>query len=293
MEPLPEVFAGRAFSVREAADHGVPVTQLRRNSLVIPFRGVRAPTDGVGDLDALCRAYSERMPEGQYFSHLTAARLRGLWVPRRFELGEPLHVSVTATARAPRIPGVVGHHIEPEDAEWSLLRGLPVASPLEAARLLAPTLSIDALVVVLDSLQRRRGRLVSEEQLIYMLAKHGGQRGVRKLRAAFALSRAGVDSPKETDLRLGLVRAGMPEPEVNALISRPGQRDRYGDLVVRKWGVVIEYEGEQHQSDRVTYVGDIARYEELAADWNFVRVTREHLGDFRAILARIHLARRQ
>lgn len=293
MEPLPETLAGRAFSVREADAEGVPVTRLRRVGLVTPYRGVRAPVGQLTDLESLCRAYVERMPGGQYFSHLTAARLRGLWVPTRFQLGEHLHVSVTDTARAPRIPGVIGHHVDPDRADWSMLRGLPVASPLEAARMLAPMLDIEALVVLLDSLRRRQGRLVSEGQLLYLLAKHGGQRGVRKLRAAYELSRAGVDSPMETKLRRGVVRCGLPEPEVNAVISKPGHPTRRGDLVWRRWRTVAEYEGDHHQSDRGTYVGDISRFEELAADWSFVRVTREHLSDFPAIAARIRLARRQ
>ncbi|WP_210413804.1 hypothetical protein [Protaetiibacter larvae] len=258
-----------------------------------PFRGVRAPADGERDLESLCRAYVERMAEDQYFSHLTAARLHGFWLPSRFQLGEPIHVSVTDTARAPRIPGVVGHHVDPDRAAWTWLDGLPVAVPLEAARMLAPALSIEALVVVLDSLRQRSGRLVSEPELLYMLAKHGGQRGVRKLRAAFALSREGSASAKETTLRRGVVRAGLPEPEVNALISRPGEPERYGDLVWRRWRVVAEYEGVQHQSDRGTYVGDITRFEELSPEWSFVRVTKEHLADFRAIAVRILRARRQ
>ncbi len=57
-------------------------------------------------------------------------------------------------------------------------------------------------------------------------------------------------------------------------------------------GVVVEYEGEHHQSDRSTYVGDIARYEELGSDWRFVRVAKEHL-DIPAVVRRIHLARCQ
>lgn len=293
MEQLPDALQGRAFSVQEAAAFGVPVSRLRRRELETPFRGVRAPAGELDDLESICRAYATRMPERHYFSHATAARLRGLWLPAALEMSSPLHVTVTGTARAPRIPGVVGHHIEPDRADWSMLGGLPVASALESARTLAPTLGIEALVVMLDSLRRRQGRLVSEEQLTYMLAKHGGQRGIRKLRVAHALSRSGADSPMETRLRRGLVQRGLPEPLVNPVISRPGHRERRGDLVWPRWRVVVEYEGGHHQSDRTTYVNDISRYEELTADWSFVRVTYEHLADLRTVVSRIHRARRQ
>lgn len=290
---LPDALQGRAFSVREAAAAGVPVARLRRRGLETPYRGVRAPAGELDDLESRCRAYATRMRPGQFFSHVTAARLRGLWVPSEFTPDEPLHVSVTATARAPRIPGVVGHHIDSDRVDWSFVRGLPVATPLEATRMLAPALGIEALVVVLDSLRRREWRLVSDKALVYMLAKHGGQRGVRKLRAAYALSRSGSGSAMESRLRRALVQRGLPEPEVNPLISRPGRPRRYGDLVWRRWGVVVEYEGSHHQADRSTYVDDIRRYEELAADWSFVRVTHEHLASLPTLISRIHLARRQ
>ncbi len=293
MQPLPPELERRAFSVREAAAAGVPVSHLRRRTLATPFRGVRTPADADDDLLAMCRAYAARMPDGHYFSHLTAARLRGLWLPMSYRRGEPLHVTAIDTGRAPRIPGVVGHHIDEDRSEWSLLSGLRVASSLEAARTLAPTLGVEDLAVVLDSLRRRSGRLVSEEQLLFMLAKHGGQRGIRRLRAAYSVSRSGADSAMETRLRRGLVLRGLPEPLVNPVISRPGRRERFGDLVWPRWSVVVEYEGTHHQADRDTYVDDISRYEELADDWSFVRVTREHVRDFPRIISRIQLARRQ
>lgn len=292
MEPLPPELRD-PFSVAHAASLGIPVTRLRRKALVTPYRGVRMDAPGPFGLEPRCRAYAARMPDDHYFSHLTAARLWELWLPTRFDEAEPLHVTVPHPGRAPRIPGVVGHHIDAERAECARLRGLPVATPLEAVRTLAPSLGIRPLVVLLDSLRRRGRPLVSDDQLLYLLAKHGGQRGVRRLRVAFDRSRAGSASAYETRLRLALVDAGLPEPEVNVLISRPGRRRRYGDLVLRSWGVVVEYEGEHHQGDRGTYVGDIARYEELASDWRFVRVAKEHLADIPAVVRRIHLARCQ
>jgi hypothetical protein len=293
MESLPPELLGRAFSVREAVELGVSDDRLRRRSLTRPFYGVRAPLGGPTDLESRCRAYLPRMSPGQFFSHLTAARLWGLWLPTQFDSTEILHVTAPLPGRAPDTIGVRGHHIAPDRAESTLLRGLPVAIPLEAARAMVPTLSVEQLVVLLDGLRRRDAPVVSEAQLLYLLAKHGGQRGVRKLRMAYHLSREGVASAKETELRRGLIRAGLPEPEVNALISGPGAVPRrFGDLVFREWGVVAEYEGSHHQVDRTTYVEDIDRFEQLADDWRFVRVTKEHLRDIPAIAHRIRLARR-
>jgi hypothetical protein len=291
MDHLPEELRDRAFSIREALELDVPAGRLRRVDLGRPHRGVRVRNLQEDSVESRCRMYLPRLGEGQYFSHLTAARLWGLWLPTRWTADEPLHVTVPQPGRAPRIPAVVGHHILPERAASTVLRGLPVATPLESVRTLAPSLGIRALVVLLDCLRRRVDPLATEAQLVHLLAKHGGQRGVRRLRVAFARSRAGVDSPKETTLRLDLRDAGLPEPEVNGVISRPGVTPiRRGDLVFRSLRVVVEYEGGHHQSDRVTYLGDISRFEQLADDWRFVRVAKEHLSDIPAIVRRILLA---
>src|SRR5687767_13031155 len=112
MEPLPSELLGRAFSIREAAELGVSDDRLRRRSLTSPFHGVRAPADSADDLESRCRAYLPRMTSGQFFSHLTAARLWGLWLPTTYRPTEPLHVTAPLPARAPRTIGVRSHHID-------------------------------------------------------------------------------------------------------------------------------------------------------------------------------------
>jgi hypothetical protein len=293
MERLPEPLRERPFSVREAADLGVAVTRLRRRELSAPFRGVRVPSPAESDLESRCLAYLARMPAGQYFSHQTAARLWGMWLPTLYSEFEQLHITAPLPGRAPRIPGVTAHHVEAALGSGQLLRGIPVSTPLETVRCLAAKASIDDLVAIFDSARVRSGALLTESELLHVLAKHRGGRGVRKLRAAYELSRAGVDSRRETILRLGLVRAGLPEPEVNGVISRPGEPLRFGDLVFRDWRVVAEYEGKHHQRDRASYASDIVRFEQLHADWRFIRVLDEDLADFPAIVRRILLARWQ
>jgi hypothetical protein len=69
-------------------------------------------------------------------------------------------------------------------------------------------------------------------------------------RTAVGLIRERVDSPRETWLRLSLVLAGLPTPECNLII-----RDDRGpigrvDLVYLAYQLVIEYEGDQHRTDR-------------------------------------------
>ena len=52
---------------------------------------------------------------------------------------------------------------------------------------------------------------------------------------AAALVRERVDSPRESRLRLCLVLAGLPEPEVNPVVTVDGRRVGRVDLLVDGW----------------------------------------------------------
>jgi hypothetical protein len=91
--------------------------------------------------------------------------------------------------------------------------------------------------------------------------------------------RAGVDSPRETVLRLVIVRAGFPEPEVNGVIlDGDGKKIATGDLVFREYKVLVEYDGEQHRLDQEQYNWDIDRLDAIReAGWLVVRINKSHL----------------
>ena len=115
---------------------------------------------------------------------------------------------------------------------------------------------------------------------------------MRNLRDAFAEVRAGCDSPRETRLRILLVRGGLPEPVVNAIVSLAGQRLRFGDLVYREWKVIVEYDGVHHFSP-AQRASDILRLEQLRADgWIIVIVIAAHLENPALIVSRVAAALR-
>ena len=85
-------------------------------------------------------------------------------------------------------------------------------------------------------------------------------------------------SVRESEVRSLLVFAGLPAPESNVGAVAADDLSRIGDLVYRRWGVVVEYEGEHHQVDRAQYVKDIDRYASLRRDAvPYVQVTKEKL----------------
>jgi hypothetical protein len=80
----------------------------------------------------------------------------------------------------------------------------------------------------------------------------------------------------ETELVMLLRFAGLPEPEVNVAPIAGLEPPIIGDLVYRDHGVVVEYEGAHHQTDRAQYVRDIGRHSMLREHGqSYVLITKE------------------
>ncbi len=250
---------------------------MRASDLDIPFRGVRAPPLVEWTHAARCAAYCTRMPHGHYFSHVSAAVLWGIPLPRTQERG-PLHVSAALPERGPRARGVVGHtpaHPEPVTS----VDGIARTSPYWTWCQLAGVLDLDALVAAGDATLAFHGDDTTAA-LARTVRAFGRRRGAALAREALDLLRPRVDSPRETRLRLLLVRAGLPEPETN-LDIRSATRGFVArcDLVYREFRIVVEYEGEVHES-LARYDRDITRYNDLSAlGWIAIRVTRKMSAD--------------
>ena len=97
----------------------------------------------------------------------------------------------------------------------------------------------------------------------------------RRAREAAAYVRPGVDSPMETRLRMLLVLAGIPEPEVNlTLRDVDGEPVRRFDLSWPGVKVVVEYDGRHHVVREDAWERDLDRRESMDADgWRLLVVT--------------------
>jgi len=147
--------------------------------------------------------------------------------------------------------------------------------------------------VVGDGLVSRTEPRATMTELTEAVAGYRGKRGYRRLIAALVLIRPGTDSARETYLRLAIVDAGLPEPEVNIVIwSADGRRLARGDLVYLTYKVLVEYDGGQHRDDERQFHIDIDRLDGVMEEgWRVIRVNKSHLrGDQRPILGRIRRA---
>ena len=295
---LPPSLAIGPFSVHEARRLGVTDGRLRRRDLRAPYRGVRSPvvldTFEAGPANetvaeawqraykrnaARALEYARAMPDGQFFSHVTGAFLHGLPLPQRFREVNWLDVSTMNRSLRRTGNGVKGH-LASSVARIVHLEVLPVASAVDVWCQLSTSLTVDELVIMGDALVRREDPPATMSELTAAVARRSGQPGTKRLRQALTLVRPRTDSPRETMLRLIIVRAGLPEPEVNLeLRNRYGAFMAWGDLAYAEYKVLLEYDGEVHRVDEKQFHRDVDRLDEIMEEgWRVIRYNKSHLG---------------
>ena len=159
-----------------------------------------------------------------------------------------------------------------EDDEICLVGGMPVTTPARTALDIASHYPVDSAVGFLDALSRATDLKLADVELLAQ--RYKGRRGNARARPALELVDAGAESPRETWLRLVLVRAGFPRPQTQLRI-----RDEYGQVIARAdmgWEnvkIAADYDGAHHRTP-AQFDYDIRRAEEMSRlGWIDVRVT--------------------
>ncbi|BDB45254.1 MULTISPECIES: hypothetical protein [Mycobacterium] len=208
---------------------------------------------------------------------LTASAVHGAeWVAPDAPL-EILHTNRNS------LPGlqVRGDHIEAD--EIARIDGMPVTIPARTVLDLGCWYPTDDAVVAIDALLASVDVKISEVEAL--AGRYSGRRGIRNARIAFDLADGGSQSPKETLLRLLLIRAGFPRPQTQIAVS-DGLGDEFAhlDMGWENVQVAVEYDGEQHRTNRWRYTWDIQRQEKIQrCGWIVVRVVA---GDRPAVIIR-------
>ncbi len=99
----------------------------------------------------------------------------------------------------------------------------------------------------------------------------------------------GAQSPRESWLRLLLIDGGLPRPITQIPVRSAGAVLAYLDMGWEEPMVAVEYDGDQHRTDRRQYVKDIRRWE-IVEDigWRIIRVVKEDRPNI--ILERVYSA---
>jgi hypothetical protein len=175
-----------------------------------------------------------------------------------------------------------------EDDEQVLLGGVKVTTPTRTALDVACRYPVVKAVATIDSLARATDLKMANVDLL--AERYKGRRGIRRAHIALSLVDAGAESPRETWLRLLLVRAGFPPPQTQIPVY-----DEYGRLVAvldmgwEQLKLAVEYDGDHHRTDRRQFNKDIRRGEALTElGWIDVRVTTEDTEG--SVIARVSAA---
>lgn len=157
---------------------------------------------------------------------------------------------------------------------------MPVSTPAGLWVDCGALLSVDQLVALGDAIVTIQRCVTTVDDLRGALERAGARAGVRKLRAAIELVRVGAGSPQETRARLTIVRAGLPEPELQVdVLDEVGRFVGRVDMAYPAQRIVIEYEGDQHRTDAEQWGRDLRRYREMERlGWVVVRWTKSDLG---------------
>jgi hypothetical protein len=302
--PLPPHLTAGSFSLRAADKAGVTRTRTRAKDLVTVSRGIRVPLASAAAGAAALRAYTE-LDDGSILGLGSAARIWKAPLPPRLGEDWRIHLARRRGSSMPRRVNVVGHLLTLLPDEVVAVDGVRLTSPARTWLDLAAVLGVDDLVAVGDSLVCEHGpehpfprrALCSASDLRDMAARHPGVRGVRKARAAVELVRVGADSAPETQMRLALVRAGLPEPVLNHVVWGDAVWGGgtapvlWPDAAYPQWRLALQYEGAHHNGEE-QYLRDIRRADTAAgAGWLELRVSRLDLvGDRPAVVRKVRAA---
>lgn len=205
--------------------------------------------------------------EGVITGRAAAALHGALWV----DDSVPVEV-VWANNHSP--DGILTYRDRIGDDEVCERQGITVATSARAALDLGRKLPRDKAVVHLDALARATG--ITMEDVLPLTKRYAGTKGVRHCRTALDLMDSGSQSPKETWLRLLLIDDGYPRPRTQIPLYEYGADVAHLDMGWPEIRVSVEYDGDQHRTDRTTYVKDMRRAELIdRLGWLNVRVVKE------------------
>lgn len=267
IDGIPNLDPRRPFTRADAIAAGVTPKMLRGSRFRRIFRGVYIAADT--ELTPLVRTQAALAvhPNSAFASHISAAHVFRLPVPDVSDV----HVSVRDAKDRRAHPGIVPHVVGSETTVVDH-RGVRVANLFTTFVQLASMLDLVELVVAGDAMVRTYR--VRPAQLINACVDRADPSAAAAACAA-RLVREGVDSPMETRLRLLIVLAGLPEPQVNFKIrDAEGEVLRRLDLSYPEQRLIVEYDGRQHAEVTAQWEGDLDRREQFDdSGWKILVVT--------------------
>jgi very-short-patch-repair endonuclease len=248
---VPAALRTAPFTRAEARGVGVTRGQMRGDSYRRLGAGLYRWVGLNESSHLLLTAVAKRLQAGAAFSGRTAAWLHGLDMTPC----DPIEVTIPEPTGSSRLAGAVVRRAHIARQEIVRRRGLPTTSAIRTVVDLGGRDPVTEGVVAADLFLH--AGLVTADQLHSHVEGHPGARGIARLRRVVDLVEPKAESAMETRLRMLLVLARLPRPEVQVSIhDDEGRFLGRPDLFYRRHRLAIEYDGGNHR-DRL--VGDNRR----------------------------------
>ncbi len=260
-----------------------------------PFLGTEALARGTVTRRTLRSQYEQvyrnvYVPKGQEVAPAARAVAAWLWSGRQATVaGFRPRPCTGRSGSIPELPaelyrrngkpvdGIVIHRDELSDDETRLVRGIRATTPARTVFDLGRRDKRTRALIAVDALAN--AAMLQSSDVVALMERHRGVRGLVQLRGVLDLMDAGAESPQETRTRLLLIDSGLPRPQTQIVV-----RDDYGvpfarlDMGWEEYLVGVEYDGPQHWTDPSRRTRDIDKYAELDhRGWRIVRVNNELL----------------
>jgi hypothetical protein len=275
---IPQALNGQPFRTADGRALGVSLKTLQGGRFRRITKGVYVAASMADSHQIHVNGVMLTLPPGTIATGVTGLQLLGVDVGSRLPL--------TFATSHPR-------QVRRRDVKVMRLKELAphrdgIAAPEHCWVIAASSLNLLDLVTAGGALiRKRRTTLVRLQSAVQ---EYSG-RGIVAARATVRLVRERVDSPRETWLRLCLVLAGLPMPECNLIIGDDQGPMGRVDLVYLEYKLIIEYEGDQHRTNRSQWNRDIVRHEDFARDhWTLIRVTSERARRPRQVVRGVYQA---
>lgn len=297
--PLPQELNDRPFTVYESRMLGVPPKRLRARDVSDGGRLIHLPAGRGVEFAERARVLAAATP-GAWVSHESAAMLTRLGLPPWLGDGVSVHLSKPHELPRVRRTGVTGHRVRVLPGEVTEIDGIPVSSPSRTWLDLAHQLPLRYVVAMGDQLIRmpravfegRSGPYATKEGLRLLIRQHPNMKGVEKARLALEDMRVGADSFPETFLRLAMLDARLPEPELQLRLDPDDPWSPSADLGYRRFRIAVQYDGAPHLT-REQQTRDNRRDEAFTnAGWSYFKVNANDLAEgFAGLIVRIKRSR--
>lgn len=167
---------------------------------------------------------------------------------------------VWSNARPPL--GIITRRDRLAEDEVTTVRGMAVTTPARTAFDIGRLAKGDSAIEQLDALGQAARFGVDE--VLALAARHSGSPGVPHVRSALDLYDPGAQSPRETWLRLLLIRGGFPRPTTQIPVCNDfGEPVYWLDMGWEDPKIAVEYDGDDHREKR-RFARDIVRSEFIA-----------------------------